>query len=55
MPGRTIQQICMHMLALLNCHLTAYNVTVQKVANDNLITLACVFALVHYIKLQVCT
>ena len=34
----------LHMQVLLNCHLA----TVQKRPNDNLITLACVIALVYY-------
>ena len=42
----------LHMQVLLNCHLAAFFVhSIQiliKRPNDNLITLACVIALVHY-------
>ena len=38
-----------HMQVLLNCHLAAFLYSIlKKWPNDNLITLACVIALVHY-------
>ena len=41
----------LHMQVLLNCHLAAFCTVYsnsKKQPNDNLITLACVIALVHY-------